>query len=235
MSDDDARRAIQKEIASRGMSQGAFARAARIDPSTLSDYLSGERTARPTTLAKIDRYLEWEPGTLAAIVDGLEPATGAGGSGVRVEFVVDEEWNQLSVPEMHEAISVAKAAFLERAREIVQSRSPLPGDDDGGRHLGRGVGRLVPIGAQASSIYESFAELMRQAQAEREEISALLREAKTYSTFEEASERARASSADVHHLPVRKPVSEPEAMVAHETEGGLEEIEREQEETMEDP
>lgn len=50
-----------------------------------------------------------------------------------------------------------------------------------------------------------------------------------------ATSQAEVSSADVHHLPVREPVSEPEAMVAHETEGGLEEIEREQEETMEDP
>lgn len=70
---DDARRAVLSAMAGAQWNPSDLATAARLDIGTVTDFLSGRRTPKPVTLAKIESALELESGVLSAIARGLAP------------------------------------------------------------------------------------------------------------------------------------------------------------------
>ncbi|MEP7763868.1 helix-turn-helix transcriptional regulator [Sanguibacter sp. 25GB23B1] len=125
---DTARGAVIAELNKRGVSPTDLARQAKLDAGTVNDFLNGVRWPRPASLAKIERFLDWAPGTIENTARGYP--TGAGGvsgaghddvSGVLLD--IDESaYADLTHEERTEAITAAKLTYLERARAIRRAR-----------------------------------------------------------------------------------------------------------------
>ncbi|MBD3784936.1 MAG: sodium/proton-translocating pyrophosphatase, partial [Micrococcales bacterium] len=62
--------AVRRHMASRGWNKAELQEAAGIDPNTAGDFLNGRRWPQGRTLSKIERALEWPPGTIAAALEG---------------------------------------------------------------------------------------------------------------------------------------------------------------------
>jgi hypothetical protein len=116
-----ARRAVGAQMSERGWNPADLAKAAGIDPGTVGDFLSGARWPKQRTQGRIEKALDWAPGTLMAIATGAPaPAVGAGGQdppGVLLDLP-DEALEGLSAVERDEAITAARLALLAKAREI---------------------------------------------------------------------------------------------------------------------
>lgn len=74
----NVRLAVQAHMARRGWNKVELQQAAGIDPNTAGDFLSGERWPQARTLSRIELALEWQPGTIAAALEG-EPLPPVGG------------------------------------------------------------------------------------------------------------------------------------------------------------
>lgn len=68
-----ARLAVTAEMAGRGWSPARLATEAGADPGTIGDFLNGRRWIKLPTQGKIERALEWDPGTLSSIEAGIDP------------------------------------------------------------------------------------------------------------------------------------------------------------------
>lgn len=66
----EVRVAVRRHMASRGWNKAELQEAAGIDPNTAGDFLNGRRWPQGRTLSKIERALEWPPGTIAAALEG---------------------------------------------------------------------------------------------------------------------------------------------------------------------
>lgn len=121
-----ARAAVLAELRRRGVSHRQFGISAKIAPGTANDFLNGTRWPISTTLAKIETYLDWPPGHIEQIEQGLispdaEPARPGAEDGVLLDMDASA-LDGLSEHEREEALMVAKSALLERAREIRRAR-----------------------------------------------------------------------------------------------------------------
>jgi transcriptional regulator with XRE-family HTH domain len=123
---EQARGLVRDELARRDMSRRDLARTAGVDVATIVDFLAGSRWPRLGTLGKIDVALGWEVGHLDRVSRGEVPSSPVSGLGEDADGVmldVDHETlAALTSEERDEAIAVAKASFLERARQIRRSR-----------------------------------------------------------------------------------------------------------------
>ncbi len=86
-----ARRRAEAEMAQRGWNQSDLARESRVDPKTVSTFLSGSRWPARATLAKIDEALELTRGTLAGIGDESQPAVPAQDSDALIAELDEED------------------------------------------------------------------------------------------------------------------------------------------------
>lgn len=68
-----ARLAVTAELAHRGWSPARLAAESGADPGTIGDFLNGKRWIKVPTQGKIERALEWPPGTTSSIEAGAEP------------------------------------------------------------------------------------------------------------------------------------------------------------------
>lgn len=121
-----ARAAVMAQLRQREVSQRQFAKLARISPGTANDFLNGVRWPISQTLAKIEEFLGWPPGRIDQIERGLvspdAPVAMAPEAGVLLDM--DPAALQgLTDTERDEALTVAKSALLERAREIRRARA----------------------------------------------------------------------------------------------------------------
>lgn len=119
-----ARAAVLSRMSALGLDTATLAAAAQIDPGTAGDFLSGERWPQISTRAKLDRALQWEPGTITAMAAGAElPDVSRDGEDRRMLLNVDPAiYSDLSEAELVEAMSTATAVFLQKVREIRAAR-----------------------------------------------------------------------------------------------------------------
>jgi transcriptional regulator with XRE-family HTH domain len=121
---DRAREAVRTAMGQKGMSNKELAQAAGVDEGTVGDFLNGKRWPRPGNLVKLDTALGWDAGTIARV--------GTGGAvpnvrpdrddpGVLLDIAADA-YADLSPEEREEADAVAKASWLEKARQIRRSK-----------------------------------------------------------------------------------------------------------------
>lgn len=68
-----ARLAVSAEMAHRGWAAARLASESGADPGTIGDFLAGKRWIKLPTQGKIERALDWAPGTIATIEAGGEP------------------------------------------------------------------------------------------------------------------------------------------------------------------
>lgn len=125
---DTARGAVIAELNKRGINATELARQAKLDSGTVNDFLNGVRWPRPASLAKVERFLGWEPGTIENTArgypTGAAPVSGPGHDGVAgVLLDIDESaYADLTDEERTEVITAAKLTYLERARAIRRAR-----------------------------------------------------------------------------------------------------------------
>ncbi len=138
-----ARQAVRAELARRQWDDADLVRSAGLDQGTVSDFLTGARWPRRSTLAKIDAALGWPAGTLDATSrTGQDPAVRAvqarqaeSRSAVEEIFEVMADRVALSVSrssvadltpiELEEAGAAAAMAYLAKVREIRAHRARL--------------------------------------------------------------------------------------------------------------
>lgn len=116
---DDVRNAIRTRMAVLGWANVDLARAADIDPGTVGDFLNGKVNwpQRPKRTA-MEKALGWEMGTMDAMRHGGAVVPDEESlAGVLLDLP-EEAYSDLAPAEREEAISAAKAAFMQRAREI---------------------------------------------------------------------------------------------------------------------
>ena len=65
--------AVAAAAGALGWSQTELATRAGVDPGTLGDFVAGARWPRQTTRGRIEKALQWRPGTIQQIADGAEP------------------------------------------------------------------------------------------------------------------------------------------------------------------
>ena len=68
-----ARLAVTAELAHREWNAARLASHSKADPGTIGDFLAGKRWIKLPTQGKIERALEWPPGTISSIEAGGEP------------------------------------------------------------------------------------------------------------------------------------------------------------------
>lgn len=102
MSKEFARREVRKAVEAQ-WTRLAFARRAKLDPGTLTDFLEGRRWPQGPTLAKIESGLGWPAGRITDMADGFgagEPVGPAEQDAPlfryqRPEGLSDQEWDDL--------------------------------------------------------------------------------------------------------------------------------------------
>lgn len=122
---DRARAAVLERMADLGIDKTALAKEADIDYGTAGDFLNGKRWPRLPTLAKIDKALGWEPGTLASVASGSEAPPNVGGGMHDRQMLLNVDpavYEDLNPAELAEAMATAQAVFLQKVREIRASR-----------------------------------------------------------------------------------------------------------------
>lgn len=109
MADDDrsrVRAAVTAEMAHRGWNIADLASGAKVDPGTISDFLSGERWPQIRTLGRVERALAWPAGAVARMLNGgAAPAVGGSTDDPeepddellyrRPDGLSDAEWDQV--------------------------------------------------------------------------------------------------------------------------------------------
>lgn len=122
-----ARAAVLAELRRRGVTHRQFGIAAKIAPGTANDFLNGTRWPISSTLTKVENYLGWPPGHIDQIERGLvSPDAPLPKVGPEEGVLLDMDpaaLEGLSDYERDEALTVAKSALLERAREIRRARA----------------------------------------------------------------------------------------------------------------
>lgn len=105
-------------MAERRLEVAEVSRATKLDPGTITDFLAGSRWPRNASLARLDAFFDWEPGTLANLAARAEPTPPAG-----LVLDVDEGvLAGLTAAEREEVLAAARLAAMRTAREIRQSR-----------------------------------------------------------------------------------------------------------------
>ena len=126
MADDGRERVrerVQDEMTRRSWSNADLARAASVDAGTVGDFLAGTRWPKGVTRGKIAGALGWTPESLDRLERGEEPRSAESVSdqpqdaGVLLNLPPGA-FDGLSLADQEEALAAAKAALLERAREI---------------------------------------------------------------------------------------------------------------------
>lgn len=125
---DGARDAVRAAMADREVEVAEVSRATRLDPGTIADFLNGSRWPRNASLAKLDAYFGWEPGTLANMAARSEPTDSDvrgqrqdPSSGVLLDLD-DQVLAGLTPAEREEVVTAAKLSAIKAAREIRQSK-----------------------------------------------------------------------------------------------------------------
>lgn len=125
--DNDGRRRaaaeLQARMATKRLSAAGLAKAAAVDPGTISDFLSGARWPQAVTRAKLEAVLDWPTGTIAEIADGAPApdSVGALTDAPRGAVLLDlpaEVTEGMSPMEREELIATLKARAFEKAAEI---------------------------------------------------------------------------------------------------------------------
>lgn len=122
--EDAARAAVRAAMHTQSIEVAQLARATKLDPGTITDFLNGTRWPRVASLAKLDNYFGWTPGYLATLATSTKSETVSSDSqddGVLLDVdpsVVDG----LTRAERDEVLAHAKATYLQRAREIRRER-----------------------------------------------------------------------------------------------------------------
>jgi hypothetical protein len=70
MNEDAARREVRRAVEARG-GRVTFARAAGVDPGTLSDFIDGTRWPHAKTRTKIEQALGWDAGRITDLAEGV--------------------------------------------------------------------------------------------------------------------------------------------------------------------
>lgn len=117
------------EVASRQWNVVDLAKAAGIDVGTAGDFLNGTRWPQRATQTKIERALDWRPGSIArweADLAPWEPLSREDGETVSTDdqdagvlaSLPPEALEGLDPADRAEVIAAAKLSALEKAREI---------------------------------------------------------------------------------------------------------------------
>lgn len=105
VSKDFARREVRTAVDAQ-WTRLAFAKKAKVDPGTLTDFLEGRRWPQGPTLAKIETALGWPAGRIVDMADGFGAGDGNGSVGrggddaplfryQRPPGLSDQEWDEL--------------------------------------------------------------------------------------------------------------------------------------------
>lgn len=98
--------AIQAELSHRGWNITQLRDETGIDNGTLGDFLSGQRWPQLRTLGRIEKAVEWPPGTIATMLaGGPSPTVGAPADDAeheellyrRPEGLSDQEWERIKI------------------------------------------------------------------------------------------------------------------------------------------
>lgn len=130
----EVRLAVRAHMAWRGWNKAELQDAAGIDPNTAGDFLNGQRWPQARTLARIEKALEWAPGTISAALEGAPlPAV--------PEPDVEEESDAsyVTAPGERADSSVTNAEVLAAIREMTEAiRQMNEKLDRGGTQSGEG-------------------------------------------------------------------------------------------------
>lgn len=122
---DKAREAVRVALRERSIEPARLAREAKLDPSTVADFLNADRWPRSTSLGKIETYFGWPLGYLDRVARGIEePYVGSSlqpGEGILLDIDATA-LEGLSLEERDEVITAAKLRALQVAREIRQGK-----------------------------------------------------------------------------------------------------------------
>lgn len=136
----------ETERLQKGYSRKAFAELAGVNIRTLMDFEDGVRRGRPLNLAKIEKALQWSPGTidwaLSLSVDELEnlgadhlrdwslPKSAVAGM-LKVEHLTDDELiTELTRRFRNYAIAASEAALPESLRAVPDWRKSITSQGD---------------------------------------------------------------------------------------------------------
>lgn len=122
---DKAREVVRAALRARSIEPTRLAREAKLDPSTVLDFLSGDRWPRSNSLGKIEEYFDWAPGYLDRVARGMEEPTVGASAQAAAGILLDIDASALdglSLEERDEVVTAAKLRALQVAREIRQGK-----------------------------------------------------------------------------------------------------------------
>jgi hypothetical protein len=108
-----ARQAVSAQMADRGINPTDVARQAKINPDTIGDFLAGTRWPKIGTQGKIERALNWPPGTISQIEStGRAPVVRSARSEVDLIRELAER-----LPPTSQAALLSYAAYLDEREQ----------------------------------------------------------------------------------------------------------------------